>query len=180
LASIGCPTKLMVLRDVNTWWHPGRSGKLSLGPKNILAGFGEVHPKILKEMNIKGPVMAFAIHIEKPPFPKNKTKTRPALSISDFQSVQRDFSFIVDKHIEASILENAARGADKSLIKNAYIFDQFIDPKESVYIGEDKKSLAITVHIQSSEKTLVDEEIDTVSKKIIENIIKASGGVLRG
>ena len=180
LASIGCPTKLMVLRDVNTWWHPGRSGKLSLGPKNILAGFGEVHPKILKEMNIKGPVMAFAIHIEKPPFPKNKTKTRPALSISDFQSVQRDFSFIVDKHIEASILENAARGADKSLIKNAYIFDQFIDPKESGYIGEDKKSLAITVHIQSSEKTLVDDEIDTVSKKIIENIIKASGGVLRG
>jgi phenylalanyl-tRNA synthetase beta chain len=170
----------MVLRDVNTWWHPGRSGKLSLGPKNILAGFGEVHPKILKEMNIKGPVMAFAIHIKKPPFPKNKTKTRPALSISDFQSVQRDFSFIVDKHIEASILENAARGADKSLIKNAYIFDQFIDPKESGYIGEDKKSLAITVHIQSSEKTLVDDEIDTVSKKIIENIIKASGGVLRG
>ena len=179
LKSIGCPTKLMILRDVNTWWHPGRSGKLSLGPKNVLAGFGEIHPKILKEMNIKGPVMAFAIHIQKPPFSKLKAKTRSALNVSDFQSVQRDFSFIVDKNIEATVLVNAAKGADKSLIKDAYIFDQFINLNDNEPKMQGKKSLAITVHIQSTEKTLIDSEIENVSKKIIANIEKASGGVLR-
>ena len=169
----------MILRDVNTWWHPGRSGKLSLGPKNVLAGFGEIHPKILKEMNIKGPVMAFAIHIQKPPFSKLKAKTRSALNVSDFQSVQRDFSFIVDKNIEATVLVNAAKGADKSLIKDAYIFDQFVNLNDNEPKMQGKKSLAITVHIQSTEKTLIDSEIENVSKKIIANIEKASGGVLR-
>ena len=179
LESIGCPTKLMIIRDVNKWWHPGRSGKLSLGPKNNLAGFGEVHPKVLSELNIKGPVMAFAIHIEKPPFPRVKTNTRSALKISDYQAVQRDFSFIVDRHIEASTLVNAAKSADKTLIKDAYVFDHFINQENEETNNITKKSLAITVQIQSSEKTLVDEEIEIISQKIIKNIEKASGGILR-
>ena len=124
-------------------------------------------------MNIKGPVMAFAIHIQKPPFSKLKAKTRSALNVSDFQSVQRDFSFIVDKNIEATVLVNAAKGADKSLIKDAYIFDQFINLNDNEPKMQGKKSLAITVHIQSSEKTLIDSEIENVSKKIIANIEKA-------
>jgi phenylalanyl-tRNA synthetase beta chain len=99
--------------------------------------------------------------------------------VSDFQSVQRDFSFIVDKNIEATVLVNAAKGADKSLIKDAYIFDQFINLNDNEPKMQGKKSLAITVHIQSSEKTLIDSEIENVSKKIIVNIEKASGGVLR-
>ena len=169
----------MIFRDVNKWWHPGRSGKLALGPKNILAGFGEVHPKVLAELNIKGPVMAFAIHIQKPPFPKVKTKTRSALKISDYQAVQRDFSFLVDSDTEASVLVNAAKSADKDLIKDAYIFDQFVNQKNDEPNNINKKSLAITVQIQSSEKTLIDEEIDLLCQKIITNIEKASGGVLR-
>lgn len=179
LKSIGCPTKLMILRDVSKWWHPGRSGKLALGPKNILAGFGEIHPKVLTELNIKGPVMAFAIHIQKPPFPKVKANTRSALKMSDYQAVQRDFSFIVDSGTEASVLVNAAKSADKDLIKDAYIFDQFVNQKNDEPNNINKKSLAITVQIQSSEKTLIDEEIDLLCQKIIENIEKSSGGVLR-
>jgi phenylalanyl-tRNA synthetase beta chain len=123
--------------------------------------------------------MAFAIHIQNPPFSKLKAKARSALNISDFQSVQRDFSFIVDQNIEASILVNAAKGADKSLIKDAYIFDQFINLSENAPKMQGKKSLAIAVHIQSSEKTLIDDEIENVSKKVIASIEKASGGVLR-
>lgn len=180
LAAIGAPEKLMVLRGANAWWHPGRSGKLSLGPKNVLAGFGEIHPKVLKAMGVKGPAVAFAVHIAKPPFPKKTSSTRAALQISDLQAVDRDFAFVVDAEVEALTLINAAKGADKALITEASVFDQFTGEKAEAQMGAGKKSVAITVRLQPKDATLTDKDIEAVSAKIVEKVGKATGGVLRG
>lgn len=179
LAAIGAPAKQMVLRGAAAWFHPGRSGRLSLGPKNILASFGEVHPKILQAMGVKGPVVAFTVLVDAVPFPKAKISTRAALVISDLQAVERDFAFEVDDAVEALTLVNAAKGADKALITGAYVFDQFTGAAAVAQMGAGKKSIAISVRLQPVTATLTDAEIETVSTKIIAKVEKATGGVLR-
>ncbi len=176
LSAIGAPEKLMHLRDLNAWWHPGRSAKLSLGPKNVLGAFGELHPKVIQAAGVKGAVVAFALHLARVPFPKAKTSTRAALLSSDLQAVERDFAFVVASDIEAIALVNAAAGADKALIGGVRLFDEFTGSS----LGEGLKSLAITVRLQPREHTLTEAEIETVSVKIIEKVGKATGGVLRG
>jgi len=176
LASVGAPAKLMHLRDMNAWWHPGRSAKLSLGPKNVLGAFGELHPKAIAEANVKGPVVAFAVHIANVPFPKSKSATRAALGASDLQPVERDFAFVVAADVAAQTLVNAAAGADKALIGEVRVFDEFMGGS----LGEGMKSLAITVRLQPRDKTLTDEDIEAVASKIVAKVEKATGGVLRG
>lgn len=180
LNAIGAPEKLMVLRGTREWWHPGRSGKLSLGPKNVLCAFGEVHPKVLNAMDVKGPAVAFAIHVANPPFPKAKSATRAALDISDLQAVDRDFAFVVDAEVEALTLLNAAKGADKALIAEASVFDVFSGDMAEAQMGAGKKSIAITVRLQPKDATLTDKDIEAVSAKVIDKVAKATGGVLRG
>ena len=179
LGAIGAPQRVQIGRKVDGWWHPGRSGVVSLGP-NALATFGEVHPKVLKEMDVKGPAVAFTIHLANIPFPKSKATTRAALGISDLQAVERDFAFVVDKGVEALTLVNAAQGADKALIERVSVFDQFTGDKAEAQMGAGKKSLAISVRLQPREKTLTEDEIEAVSAKIVEKVAKATGGVLRG
>lgn len=179
LAAIGAPQKVQISRKAQGWWHPGRSGVMGLGP-NALATFGEVHPKVLKALDVKGPAVAFTVAIEAVPFPKTKTATRPALGRSDLQAVDRDFAFVVDKGVEALTLVNAALGADKALIDSVAVFDQFTGDKAEAQMGAGKKSLAITVRLQPRDKTLTDEEIEAVSAKIVEKVAKATGGTLRG
>jgi phenylalanyl-tRNA synthetase beta chain len=179
LAAIGAPTRMQIGRKVADWWHPGRSGVMSLGP-NLLATYGELHPKILREMDVKGPAVAFTLHLGRVPFPKTRTPTRAALGASDLQAVDRDFAFVVDHGIEALSLVNAAMGADKVLIERVSVFDQFTGDKAEAQMGEGKKSLAISVRLQPRERTLTDEEIDAVSARIVEKVAKATGGVLRG
>ncbi|MCA8884364.1 MAG: phenylalanine--tRNA ligase subunit beta, partial [Rhodobacteraceae bacterium] len=118
LAAIGAPAKAQILRGMNGWWHPGRSGKICLGPKKVLAGFGELHPRVLDAMGAKGPAVAFAVHLASVPFPKARSTTRPALVLNDLQAVERDFAFVVDAGVEALSLINAAAGADKALIES--------------------------------------------------------------
>jgi phenylalanyl-tRNA synthetase beta chain len=180
LASIGAPEKLMVLRGAREWWHPGRSGKLSLGPKNVMCAFGELHPKTIEAFDLKGPVVAFAVHVENPPMPKQKATTRAALKISDLQAVDRDFAFVVDGDVEALTLLNAAKGADKALIVDASVFDVFGGEKAEAQMGEGKKSIAITVKLQPKDATFTDKDIEAISAKIIDKVAKATGGVLRG
>jgi len=180
LSAIGAPAKLMIGRGVEDWWHPGRSGKLSLGPKNILAVFGEIHPKVLKAMDVKGPAVGFTVWIENVPFPKARTATRPALDISDLQAVERDFAFVVDEGVAAQDLVNAAKGADKALIEAATVFDSFTGEKAVSQMGEGKKSIAISVRLQPRDQTLTDKDIEAVSAKIVEKVAKATGGKLRG
>lgn len=174
LAAIGAPVdRLMVMRNAPEWFHPGRSAVLSLGPKNPLAVFGELHPKVLAAMDVKGPAVAFTLFLENAPFPKAKTKTRPALMISDFQAVERDFAFVVDSDIEVETLLKAANGAHKKLIDAVNLFDVF-------HMDDGKKSVAISVRIQPTAGTLTDKEIDAISDQVIAKVSKATGGVLRG
>ncbi|MCL7463777.1 phenylalanine--tRNA ligase subunit beta [Phaeovulum sp. NW3] len=179
LAAIGAPAKVQVNRKAAGWWHPGRSGVMALGPK-ALAVFGEVHPRVLREMGVKGPAVAFTIWPENVPFPKAKMPTRPALALSDLQAVDRDFAFVVDAGVEALTAVNAAAGADKVLIESVRVFDQFTGEKAEAQMGAGKKSIALTVRLQPRDKTLTDAEIEAVSAKIVEKVTKATGGTLRG
>ncbi|MGB7261318.1 MAG: phenylalanine--tRNA ligase subunit beta, partial [Albidovulum sp.] len=179
LGAIGAPARVQINRKVAGWFHPGRAGVMALGP-NVMATFGDVHPKVLKAMDVKGPAVAFTVFVEKVPFPKTKTATRPALGMSDLQAVDRDFAFVVDATVEALTLVNAAQGADKALIETVKVFDQFTGDKAEAQMGAGKKSLAISVRLQPRDKTLTDEEIEAVSVKIVEKVAKATGGTLRG
>ncbi len=174
LHALGAPTKVQFQRGLSNWWHPGRSARMALG-KTSLAGFGEVHPTVLAALGVRGPVMAFAIHTKNIPMPKTRSATRPALSISDLQAVERDFAFVVDQSVEAITLVNAAKGADKVLIEEVQVFDEFIGGS----LAEGLKSLAFTVRLQPKDTTLKDLEIEAVSAKIVEKVSKATGGKLR-
>ncbi|SHF30309.1 phenylalanyl-tRNA synthetase beta subunit [Litoreibacter ascidiaceicola] len=176
LSAMGAPAKVQILRGADDTWHPGRHGKICLGPKKVLGVFGEVHPKVLAAYDIKGPAMAFTLWPAEIPFPKSKTATRAALTLQDLQAVERDFAFVVDAEVEALTLVNAAAGADKALIEEVRVFDEFIGGS----LGEGKKSLAITVRMQPADKTLKDDDIEAVSAKIVEKVSKATGGTLRG
>ncbi len=176
LAALGAPAKTQILRGGAPWWHPGRHGQICLGPKKVLGVFGEVHPKVLAAMDVKGPAMAFTLWPDEVPLPRNSGTTRPALAINDLQAVERDFAFVVDTGVEALTLVNAAMGADKALIEDVRVFDEFIGGS----LGEGKKSLAITVRIQPTDRTLKDADIEAVGSKVIEKVTKATGGVLRG
>ncbi len=176
LAAIGAPAKVQILRGASEWWHPGRHGKICLGPKKVLGVFGELHPKVLAALDVKGPAVGFTIWPDEVPQRKNKSATRAALQATDLQAVERDFAFVVDAQVEALTLVNAAAGADKGLITDVRVFDEFIGGS----LGEGKKSLAVTVRLQPTEKTLKDADIEAVSAKIVEKVTKATGGSLRG
>ncbi|SFE76249.1 phenylalanyl-tRNA synthetase beta subunit [Sulfitobacter brevis] len=176
LAAMGAPAKVQILRGGDAWWHPGRHGLICLGPKKVLGVFGEIHPKVLAAMDVKGPAMGFTLWPAEVPLPRSKGATRPALNVSDLQAVERDFAFVVDEAVEALTLVNAAMGADKALIEDVRVFDEFIGGS----LGEGKKSLAITVRMQPVDKTLKDADIEAVGAKVVEKVTKATGGVLRG
>ena len=176
LAAMGAPAKVQILRGAADWWHPGRHGKICLGPKKVLGVFGEVHPRVLAAMDVKGPAMAFTLWPDEIPMSRKSGASKGALTISDLQAVERDFAFVVDAEVEALTLVNAAQGADKALIEDVRVFDEFIGGS----LGEGKKSLAITVRLQPTDKTLKEADIEAVSAKVVEKVTKATGGVLRG
>ncbi|MCX7300736.1 MAG: phenylalanine--tRNA ligase subunit beta [Rhodobacterales bacterium] len=175
LAAMGSPARVQILRGASGWWHPGRHGMICLGPKKVLGVFGELHPRILREMDVKGPAVAFTLWPEEVPLPKVKTASRGALVVHDLQPVERDFAFVVDAKVEALALVNAALGADKALISDVRVFDSFVGRS----LGEGKKSLAITVRLQPVGATLKDVDIEAVSARIVAKVGKAIGGVLR-
>ena len=176
LSAIGAPAKVQILRDGATWWHPGRHGRICLGPKKMLATFGEIHPRVLREMGVKGPAVAFAIWPEEIPLPRSASASRGALVLNDLQAIERDFAFVVDTSVDALTLVNAAAGADKVLIEEVRVFDEFTGGS----LGEGKKSLAFAVRIQPREATLKEKEIEALCAKIVEKVTKATGGTLRG
>ena len=175
LSAMGAPAKAQICRGARDWWHPGRHGMICLGPKKVLGVFGELHPKVLKAMDVKGPAVAFTLWPEEIPLPRKTGATRPALSLNDLQAVERDFAFVVDADVAALDLVNAAAGADKALIDDVRVFDEFIGGS----LGEGKKSLAITVRLQPTVATLKEADIEAVGQKIVEKVQKATGGTLR-
>ncbi|ASY71279.1 phenylalanine--tRNA ligase subunit beta [Sinorhizobium fredii] len=158
------------------WYHPGRSGTIKLGPKIVLGAFGEFHPKTLDALDVSGPIAGFEIYVDAMPEPKKKTtRTKPALELSPFQAVKRDFAFVVDKTVEAAAIARAASGADRKLVTGVNVFDVF----EGSSLGEGKKSIAIEVTIQPVERTLTDEDFEALTARIVANVAKSTGGVLR-
>ncbi len=168
--------KVQVLPEAASWSHPGRGGRIALGPKLTLGWFGELHPALAAELDIDGPVAAFEIDLDALPEPRRKaTRTKPALELSQFQPVSRDFAFVMDRGVSAASILKAARGADKALIRQVDIFDVF----EGAHVGEGKKSVAIEVTLQPKDRTLTDEEIDKVSAAVVAAVTKTTGGELR-
>ncbi|SCB38256.1 phenylalanine--tRNA ligase subunit beta [Rhizobium hainanense] len=159
------------------WYHPGRSGTIKMGPKVVLGYFGEFHPKTLEALDVSGALAGFEVYVDAMPEPKKKaTRTKPALELSPFQAVKRDFAFVVDKSVEAGAIIRAAVGADRKLVTGVNVFDIF----EGASLGEGKKSVAIEVQIQPAERTLTDEDFEALTQKIVANVTKSTGGVLRG
>jgi len=126
LAAMGAPAKVQILRGAGDAWHPGRHGQICLGPKKVLGVFGEIHPKILTALNVKGPVVGFTLYPAEIPMPKKQTANRGAATIPDLQAVERDFAFVMDATVDALTAVNAAAGADKVLIDGVRVFDEFI------------------------------------------------------
>jgi phenylalanyl-tRNA synthetase beta chain len=170
-------SKAQITRDAPAWYHPGRSGVLRLGPKTILAHFGELHPEALKLADLAAPASAFEVFLDALPAEKKKaTKAKPPLTALDLLAVTRDFAFILDAKVNASDVIKAAAGADKVLIKDVGVFDLY----EGKNLGEGKKSLAIQVTLQPKDRALTDEEIAAVASKVIAEVKKATGGEIRG
>ena len=175
LAAFGAPVEnLQVVSDAPGYYHPGRSATLRLGPQ-VLAQFGELHPKVLKALDLKGPVVGFEVFLERLPMPRSKGTARPLLNASAFQPLERDFAFVVDAATPAEKLVKAAKGADKALITEVRVFDVFA----GAGVAEGKKSLALSVTLQPREKTLTDSEIEAVAAKVVSSVNKATGGELR-
>ncbi len=171
-ASGAAVASLQIVGGAPPWFHPGRSGTIQMGPQNKLAYFGEVHPRVLSAMDVKGPLVAFEVVLNSIPVPKSKSATRAALNASDLMPVSRDFAFVVDDGVEADKLIKAAKAADKALIADAVIFDVF-------KLEGGKKSYAVEVTLQPKDKTFTDEDIEAVSQRIISGVSKATGGILR-
>ncbi len=180
LSALGAPARMQILRGGAGWWHPGRHGRFCLGPKKALAVFGELHPKVLKALDVKGPAVAFTVWPAEVPQPRRSGTARPALELHDLQAVERDFAFVVDADVAAGDLVNAAQGADKALISEVRVFDEFSGPKAEAQMGPGRKSVALTVRLQPRERTLKDAEIEAVGGKIVEKVARATGGTLRG
>jgi phenylalanyl-tRNA synthetase beta chain len=150
-----------------------------MGPKAVLATFGEIHPRILAELGRKGPVAMFEVLLNALPPSKDKGTTRPRLNAPDLLPVMRDFAFLVDATVPAAMLVRAAEKADP-LIASVSLFDAFSGQGTKSGMEAGKKSLAIAVRIQPLEKTLTDPEIEAIAAKVVAAVTKATGGMLRG
>lgn len=177
LQAAGAPVaKLKVMDGAPDWYHPGRSGTLRLGPKTILAAFGEVHPRIGDAIGLRGVAAGFEVYLDAIPEPRaRKTRTKAALVASDLQRVERDFAFVVDHAVTAEDLAGAVQGADKAHIRRVGVFDVF----EGEGLEEGKKSIAISVLLEPTEQTYTDADIEAISGRIIAAAAKATGAKLR-
>jgi phenylalanyl-tRNA synthetase beta chain len=176
LAAFGIEqASLTVTREAPAWFHPGRSGTLKLGPKSVLAVFGEFHPDLLAKLGVDTPIAGFELYLDALPATKRKG-AGGALEASDLQPVRRDFAFLLDQETEAGDVVRAALSADRALIRETRVFDVFT----GAGVPDGKKSVAIEVVLQPKEKTLTDAEIEAVAEKVVAAVRKATGGELRG
>jgi len=164
---------LSVTTDAPSFYHPGRSGTLRQGPKLVLATFGELHPRVIQALDLPGPAAAFEIYLDRIPEPKRRRRAAPDLPA--FQPVRRDFAFLMDASTPADAVLRAARGAERTLIASASIFDVYAGDK----VEAGRKSVGIEVIFQPRERTLTDAELDAAGVKVVAAVTKATGGTLR-
>ncbi len=172
--AMGAPMTAPVKQGAASWYHPGRSGTLALGPK-MIAMFGEIHPRVLAAFDLKGPVAGFEVFLDAIPEAKTKSKARSQFTPSPYQASERDFAFVVDTKVTADDVVRAAKGAERALIERVDVFDVY----EGKGVPEGKKSLAISVRIQPKDKTLTDVELEAIAQKIVAAVSKATGATLR-
>ncbi|MEX2036626.1 MAG: phenylalanine--tRNA ligase subunit beta, partial [Xanthobacteraceae bacterium] len=178
LAAAGAPTQaLQVVPGGPAWFHPGRCGTIQIGPQNVLGHFGELHPRALEALDAEGALVGFEVILERIPEGKAKaTRTKAVLELSQFQPVTRDFAFVVDRAVKSGDIVRTALAVDRRLIAGVTVFDVY----EGAGIEAGKKSVAIAVLIQPREKTMTEPEIDALAAKIVAEVGKRQGGVLRG
>jgi phenylalanyl-tRNA synthetase beta chain len=177
LEEIGAPVgSLQLVQGQNRdWWHPGRSARLQLGPKTVIAEFGALHPRVLKALDADGPMLAFEIVLESVPEARAKAKTRGSAALSVLQPLTRDFAFVVEDGKAAGDLVRAVAGADKTLIEEVRVFDVY----RGAGVPEGSKSIALEIVIQPREATLTEAEIEALSAKVVAAATKL-GAQLRG
>ena len=179
LAAAGAPVaKLKIEATAPAWYHPGRSGTIKLGPQNLLGVFGELHPSVLGTLGIKSPAVAFQVFLDSIPQLKSKNgkvKTaKTGYSAPDLPAVERDFAFLMDGDVRGAVAMNAAQRADPA-ITNVTLFDVFTGDG----IPDGQKSIALAVRLQPAEQTFTDAEIEAIATKIVDSVVKATGGTLR-
>ncbi|HEY5106719.1 MAG TPA: phenylalanine--tRNA ligase subunit beta [Caulobacteraceae bacterium] len=178
LAELGAPVGSLHIAQgsASPWWHPGRSARVQLGARTVLAELGELHPAVLKALDAEGPLWGFELWLEAIPEPKRKgAKTRPALTLSPYMPLSRDFAFVVARATPAAELIRAAQSVDRGLITGVTVFDVY----EGAGVPAGEKSVALEVTIQPREKTLGESEIEALCAKIVAAVEKAVGGRLR-
>ncbi len=177
LEAVGAPTgNLMVMGDAGDQFHPGQSATLRLGPKNVLARFGALHPRTLKAFDVDGPVMAVEIYLDALPAKKGGgTFARAAYAPPALQAITRDFAFLVPADLAAADLVRAVKGADKQAITAARVFDVFAGQG----VPEGSKSVAVEITLQPGDKSFTDAEIKAISDKVVAAAAK-QGAELRG
>ncbi|HAX91780.1 MAG TPA: phenylalanine--tRNA ligase subunit beta [Rhodospirillaceae bacterium] len=175
LAAAGAPmASLQVEAKASSWYHPGRSGSLRLGPV-LLGYFGELHPAILAACDADGPMVACELFLANIPAPRSASTARPLLKMESLQPVSRDFAFVMDEAVTADKLMAAIKKVDKALIREVTIFDVY----QGKGIEAGKKSLALSVTLQPTDHTLTDAELEGLHVSIRAAVEKATGGVLR-
>lgn len=176
LKAAGAPVdNLQATTEALNWYHPGRSGVLRLG-KQVLGVFGEIHPAILKEFDIKSKVVGFEVYLGSIPEAKaKKSKSRSKLEISEYQSSNRDFAFVVGEDVAVGEVLKSVAGVDKNLIREVSLFDVY----RGKGVDDGKKSVAFSIRIQADDHTLTENELDGISSKIIDLLAKKYSGELR-
>ena len=171
--------KINVSNKTKKWYHPGRSGLLSLGSSSgpELAYFGEIHPFIVKNLDLRTEnVLGFEIFLDNIPESRKKIReAKPQFIVSDYQKVARDFAFVIDEKYSSGEIINLVKKIDKQLIKEVKIFDVY----QGDNIAQGKKSIAFNVTLEPKDKTLSDNDIEEVSKKIILIVQETTGATLR-
>ena len=180
LIEAGFDKKSYFIRDKSpSYYHPGKSGSVYLNKDDIepVAYFGEIHPNIIKKLDIKTEALvSFEIFLDRLKDNKIKIKDKkPNFEYSDYQKSERDFAFVVDKNFKAQDLIEIISSIDKDLIKTVKIFDIY----EGENIPDDKKSIALNVTIQSSEKTLDENDLEKINNLIILTVETKSGAKIR-
>ncbi len=172
LDAAGAPVaSVQLFADAGPTWHPGRSARLGLGPKTILARFGELHPALAKELGAPEGLVAGEIYLDSIPEPRSSDRARARFEPAALQSLTRDFAFLVPPEVAADSLVRAIRGSDKAAITNVRLFDRFEAPEGL--------SLAFEVTLQPGERSFTEDELGAISKKVVAAAEKL-GAKLRG
>ena len=166
LEALGAPVASLQLAQGQNrdWWHPGRSARLQLGPKNVMVEFGALHPRVLKALDADAPMLAFEIVLDAVPEPRGaKSKARGAANLANLMPLTRDFAFVVEDGKAVGDLVRAVAGADKALVAGVSVFDVY----RGAGVPEGMKSVALEVSIQPVEATLTEAEIEALSAKVV-------------